>query len=152
MVSSRDASEHASKKVQEKGTAALFNATAPFPPLPGKRPELEVRTRTRNRACTQVHERIYSGRTASGPRSDEKRCTKGRGPLRASLPNSRKERIDDGDSVQNVPSSIFTAFTERTQIRILFMNSKLPLWRFFSISKTEYWVERSDFRPGFDFH
>ena len=30
MVSSRDASEHASKKVQEKGTAALFNATAPF--------------------------------------------------------------------------------------------------------------------------
>lgn len=30
MVSSIDASEHASKKVQEKGTAALFNATAPF--------------------------------------------------------------------------------------------------------------------------
>ena len=30
MVSSRTASEHASKKVQEKGTAALFNATAPF--------------------------------------------------------------------------------------------------------------------------
>ena len=30
MVSSRDASEHASKKVQEKGTAALFNATAPW--------------------------------------------------------------------------------------------------------------------------
>ena len=29
MVSSRTASEHASKKVQEKGTAALFNATAP---------------------------------------------------------------------------------------------------------------------------
>ena len=29
MVSSRDASEHASKKVQEKGTATLFNATAP---------------------------------------------------------------------------------------------------------------------------
>jgi len=30
MVSSRTASEHTSKKVQEKGTAALFNATAPF--------------------------------------------------------------------------------------------------------------------------
>ena len=30
MVSSRDASEHAFQKVQEKGTAALFNATAPF--------------------------------------------------------------------------------------------------------------------------
>ena len=30
MVSSRDASEHASKKGQEKGAAALFNATAPF--------------------------------------------------------------------------------------------------------------------------
>ena len=29
MVSSRDASEHAFQKVQEKGTAALFNATAP---------------------------------------------------------------------------------------------------------------------------
>ena len=35
MVSSIDASEHASKKVQEKGTAALFNATAPF--LDGRR-------------------------------------------------------------------------------------------------------------------
>ena len=86
-------------------------------------------------------------------KGSEKRSTTATA-LRASLlhPNSRKERIDDGDSVQNVPSSIFTAFTERTQIRILFMNSKLPLWRFFSISKTEYWVERSDFRPGFDFH
>jgi len=30
MVSSRDASEHASKKGQEKGAAVLFNATAPF--------------------------------------------------------------------------------------------------------------------------
>ena len=30
MVSSRDASEHASKKRQEKGAAVLFNATAPF--------------------------------------------------------------------------------------------------------------------------
>ena len=38
MVSSRDASEHASKKVQEKGTAALLNATAPFSiPIPAAR-------------------------------------------------------------------------------------------------------------------
>ena len=30
MVSSRDASEHAFQKVQEKGTVVLFSATAPF--------------------------------------------------------------------------------------------------------------------------
>ena len=29
MVSSRDASEHAFQKVQEKGTVVLFSATAP---------------------------------------------------------------------------------------------------------------------------
>ena len=33
MVSSRDASEHASKKGQEKGAAVLFNATAPPHPI-----------------------------------------------------------------------------------------------------------------------
>lgn len=56
--------------------------------------------------------------------------------LNSNQPIGRGE-IDDGDSVQNVPSSISSTFTERAQIRTLFMNSKLPLWRFFSISKTE---------------
>ena len=54
--------------------------------------------RTRSIACTQVHERIESGRTASGPRSDEKSCTKGRGAPSCSSSshhNSKGERIDD---------------------------------------------------------
>lgn len=83
---------------EEKWCRNLFSERSciTFPPLPGKRPELEVR-RTRSRACTQVHERIESGRTASGPRSDEKRCTKGRGPscISSSHHNSKGERIDD---------------------------------------------------------
>ena len=47
MVSSRDASEHASKKVQEKGTATLFNATAPFLCVPGMVQVLRVKVPSR---------------------------------------------------------------------------------------------------------
>ena len=79
-----------------------------FSPIPRKRPELEVR-RTRSRACTQVHERIESGRTASGPRSDEKRCTKGRGApscISSSHHTSKGERIDDECFLCSFSSSI----------------------------------------------
>ena len=93
-ISSQSTQRPREKVMQEP----LFGASCiTFPPLPGKRPELEVR-RTRSIACTQVHDRIESGRTASGPRSDEKSCTKGRGAPSCSSSshhNSKGERIDD---------------------------------------------------------
>ena len=80
-----------------------------FSPIPGKRPELEVRAPPEAEPSRSIHPACggscIHGRTEFGPRSNGKRSTKGTAALRASLPIIRiPERKE---LTTNTPSSPF---------------------------------------------